>query len=234
MKRSIILLAFMCLFNLLKAGENDFFYSFNYADLNANGTVTDIDGNTYKTVKIGNQLWMAENLKVTKYNNGDIIPNVKDNNSWSNLTSGAWCLYNNEAKHENPYGKLYNWYTVNDPRGLCPAGFHIPSDSEWTILSTTVGGETAAGGQLKESGTTHWFSPNKGATNESGFTAIPGGTRDNGNGEYNGLENTAYIWTSKEFDKDNAWSRSFSYYYSGIYSSYRNKHYGFSVRCVSN
>ena len=197
-------------------------------------TVTDIDGNVYKTIKIGSQLWMAENLKVAKYRNGDAIANISDNSPWSNSSSGAWCNDNNDAKNNNPYGKLYNWYTVNDSRGLCPTGWHVPSDSEWTILSNYLGGEAVAGGKLKETGTTHWYSPNVSATNESGFSALPGGTRDNSNGDYNGMGNTAYSWSSKEFDSGNAWSRSLSYYYAGIYGSYRSKHYGFSVRCVGN
>ena len=151
--------------------------------------VTDYDGNTYKTVKIGKQIWMAENLNVSHYRNGDIIPEVKNPDEWSKLTTGAWCYYENDSENGKTYGKLYNWFAVNDPRGLAPEGWHIPTDAEWTHLTEYLGGKEIektyqgiyyweiadVGGKLKA--TTLWKSPNEGATNSSGFTAFPGGYR---------------------------------------------------------
>jgi uncharacterized protein (TIGR02145 family) len=138
-------------------------------------TVTDIDGNIYHTVTIGTQVWMVENLKTTKYRNGDPIPNVTGN-AWAALTTGAYCWYNNDAAtYKATYGALYNWYAVADSRNIAPTGWHVPTDAEWTTLTTFLGGESVAGGKLKETGTNHWTSPNTGATNETGFTALPGG-----------------------------------------------------------
>ena len=150
------------------------------------GTVTDIDGNTYQTVKIGDQWWMAENLKVTCYRNGDAIPNITDGTTWASLSTGAYCEYNNDINNVATYGRLYNWYAVTDSRNIAPAGWHVPSDAEWKQLEMYLGMSqseadatgwrgTDEGGKLKEVGTMHWNSPNTGATNESGFTALPGG-----------------------------------------------------------
>jgi uncharacterized protein (TIGR02145 family) len=137
------------------------------------GTLTDIDGNVYKTIKIGTQTWMAENLKVIHYRNGDPIPNVTDSSQWINSTTGAWCYYDNDNQYNIPYGKLYNWLAVADSRNIAPSGWHVPLSSEWTILSTYLGGYTVAGGATKSVGL--WNSPNVGATNSSGFSGIPGG-----------------------------------------------------------
>lgn len=144
----------------------------------SNATVKDIDGNQYQTVKIGSQVWMKENLKVTRYRNGDPIPRVTVNSEWVDLATGAYCAcYNDEGTTAFTYGYLYNWYAVDDRRNLAPAGWHVPTDAEWQILMDYLGGEILAGGKLKETGTSHWASPNTGATNESGFTARPGGIR---------------------------------------------------------
>lgn len=121
---------------------------------------------------------MAQNLRTTKYKNGDAVPNVSNNFDWSNLGSGAYCWYTNSNGFEQPYGKLYNWYAVIDSRGLCPTGWHVPSDAEWTTLTDYLGGTSIAGGKMKETSTTHWISPDSGATNESGFTGLPGGNRN--------------------------------------------------------
>jgi uncharacterized protein (TIGR02145 family) len=151
--------------------------SFSTPDL-TNGSVSDIDGNIYKIIQIGTQTWMAENLKTTRYNDGSNIPNVTGDDEWLDLTTGAYCWYNNqETTYKNTYGALYNWYSVNTGK-LCPTGWHVPSKEEWMILATYLGGVELAGGKLKESGTTHWQSPNTGATNAMGFTALPGGLRD--------------------------------------------------------
>jgi uncharacterized protein (TIGR02145 family) len=131
----------------------------------------------YASIKIGSQVVMKKNLNVSHYRNGDRIPQVKGPDKWAALTTGAWCWYNNDSANGAVYGKLYNWYAVNDPRGLAPEGWHIPSDAEWTTLTTFLGGEGVAGGKMKERGITHWIYPNTDATNSSGFTGLPGGVR---------------------------------------------------------
>ncbi len=206
------------------------------------GSVTDIDGNVYKTVAIGTQEWMAQNLRTTKYRNGDVIPNVTDNNDWGNLDSGAYCWYNNDNGYEQPYGKLYNWYAVNDTSGLCPTGWHVPTDPELTTLidyldpgsvdPNAVGAQsTVAGGPMKETGTAHWNSPNTGATNSSGFTSLPGGFRYV-DGRYFNLGNEGYLWSSTESSSSIAWCRFLSISNASVSRSKSDKRYGFSVRCV--
>jgi len=158
-------------------------------------TVTDIDGNIYDTVHIGTQVWLQQNLKVTKYNNGNLIPNITDDMEWYNSTTGGYCNYNNDVNNGNIYGKMYNYHVIEDARKICPNGWHVPSDAEWTTLTNYLGGSSEAGGKLKETGTIHWNSPNTGATNESGFTALPGGMRFV-HGEYNVIGLTSYFWSS--------------------------------------
>lgn len=161
------------------------------------GTVTDSDGNVYNTVTIGTQVWMAENLRTTKYKDNTAIPLVTDNTAWTNLSTPGYCWYNNDAAtNKSTYGALYNWYTVNTGK-LCPTGWHVPTDAEWSTLTTCLGGVGVAGGKLKEAGTSHWMSPNVGATNETGFTALPSGYRyAGGTFEYNGLG--GWWWSSTE------------------------------------
>ncbi|MBK8503768.1 MAG: fibrobacter succinogenes major paralogous domain-containing protein [Saprospiraceae bacterium] len=139
------------------------------------GDVTDIDGNLYRTIKIGTQEWMAENLRTTRYTNGEMISKVNNSTTWPNANYGAWCWYDTSSTYELPYGKLYNWYAVNDGRGLCPTGWHEPTDAEWTTLTDFLGGLSLAGGPMKAAGTAHWKTPNTGATNASGFSGLPGG-----------------------------------------------------------
>jgi uncharacterized protein (TIGR02145 family) len=143
--------------------------------------IKDIEGNTYKTVSIGGQVWMAENLKVKKYNDGSTIPNVTENTTWQNTLSGAWCEVNNTPPTNTKYGKLYNWYIIdkvtNGNKNVCPTVWHVPDTNEWNTLFDNLGGFFIAGGNLKETGTTNWSSPNTGATNISLFTALPGGMR---------------------------------------------------------
>jgi uncharacterized protein (TIGR02145 family) len=152
-------------------------------------TVTDIDGNVYQTVTIGAQVWMLENLKVTHYCNGEAIPDVTAVAPWAGLSTGACCVFNNAGSNVAVYGRLYNWYAVNDPRSIAPAGWHVASEADWQQLEAYLGMNeadlnltgyrgTTEGGKLKEVGTMHWAGPNAGATNESGFTALPGGFRD--------------------------------------------------------
>jgi uncharacterized protein (TIGR02145 family) len=197
--------------------------------------VTDIDGNTYPTVKICDQTWMAKNLDVARYRNGDIIPQVTDPTQWANLTTGAWCWYNNDsATFGSVYGRLYNWYAVNDQRGLAPAGWHVPSDLEWTTLSNCLGGANIAGGKMKEVGTTHWWSPNSGATNSSGFSSLPGGNRDYPSGAFGNIGNNQNLWCSTEIDIFSARVRTIDSYNEALHQSTNTKPIGYSVRCVKD
>ncbi len=196
-------------------------------------TLTDIDGNSYMTVWINNQLWMAENLKTTKYNDGSDIALVTDNTEWSNLTTGAYCWYNNdEATYKNTYGALYNWNTVTTDN-LCPTGWHVPTDADWTILTTYLGGESVAGGKLKETGTTHWTTPNQGATNETGFTALPGGDRNFLEGFYH-VGSSGIWWSSTESSITAAYTRVMSNIFSNVGRKEHNMKHGFSVRCLKD
>lgn len=199
-------------------------------DIYEEGTFTDPrDGIVYKTVKIGNQVWMAENLKATKYSDGTDIPNVTSNYGWYDQISDAYCWYDNDPDIGNTYGALYNWYAVNTGK-LCPTGWHVPSDAEWTALTDYLGGKIFAGCKLKEAGTVHWNSPNTGATNETGFTALPGGGRGY-EGKFNSIGGGGYWWCATEY-YTNAWLR-YMYYYSGnVYRSNHGKENGYSVRCV--
>ncbi|MFH2055862.1 MAG: FISUMP domain-containing protein [bacterium] len=206
------------------------------------GTVTDFDGNLYYTVKIGDQWWMLGNLRVTHYRNGDPIPNVTDNTEWEGLSTGAYCNYDNDEGNVATYGRLYNWYAVIDSRGIAPEGWHIPSDDEWKQLEMHLGMSQAEadatgfrgtdeGGKSKEAGITHWQSPNTGATNESGFTALPGGYRLS-NAYFFWMGSNAFHWSSTEHLSTYGWSRELGYDGSQIHRAFSDKHYGFSVRCV--
>ena len=161
--------------------------------------ITDAENNTYKTVYIGTQQWMAENLKVSKYSDGTTIPNITDNTQWQNNTTGAWSYYNNDAANNAKYGKLYNWYAVsktsNGNKNVCPSGWHVPTVGEWMVLTDYLGNSPA--GKMKEVGTTSWISPNTDATNTSLFTGLPGGGR-NSNGDYNLIGGSGYWWSSSE------------------------------------
>lgn len=195
------------------------------------GTVTDQDGNEYATIQIGTQVWMAENLRTTKYCNGDPIPNVTDNTQWSNLTTGAWSHNNNDSQYENPYGKLYNWYAVDDSRNICPCEYHVPTDAEWTILTDYLGGESVAGGKMKSYGTQYWLSPNTDATNESGFSGLPGGGRFT-NGTFFTIGTNGYWWSSTEYDPTSAWSHILLYNSGNRFRTNYYKENGVSVRCL--
>ena len=183
------------------------------------------------TIVIGTQQWMEKNLDVLTYRNGDIIPQVTDPTAWAALTTGAWCYYNNDVANGAIYGKLYNWYAVNDPRGLAPTGWHVPTDDEWTTLSTTLGGDAVAGGKMKVAGTTRWTTPNTGATNESGFAGLPGGYRYT-NGSFYNVGDYGYWWSSTELNTTNAWYRFLGYNDGSFLRSGGNKKFGFSVRCL--
>ncbi len=196
------------------------------------GAGVTFNGYSYSSIVLGNgQEWMAENLRTTSYANGDPIPNVTIGAQWGNLTTGAWVHYNNDSLYENPYGKLYNWYTVNDSRNVCPTGWHVPSDAEWTVLSDYLGGESVAGGKMKFTGTQYWLSPNQYATNESGFSGLPGGCRfDAFAFEYIG--GAGIWWSSTEIRAGSAWTRSLGCDGGGVSRGLGPKQYGYSVRCL--
>jgi len=194
------------------------------------GTVTDIDGNVYPTVLIENQFWMAENLKTTRFADGSVIPNVTDGNVWEQLTTPAWCNYNNSSANDIIYGKLYNWFTVSDPRNVCPAGWHAPTDAEWTTLTNFLGGQTVAGGKMKS--TTGWPSPNTGATNESNFSGLPGGYRGVNLGTFGNVGTNGYWWSSSENAPTTAWLRYLYYGYGNADRGTFTKQAGLSVRCL--
>jgi uncharacterized protein (TIGR02145 family) len=201
------------------------------------GTVTDIDGNAYKTIIIGTQTWMAENLKVTRYRNGDSLLNVTNNTAWYNLATGAYCDYDNTPSNSTTYGKLYNWHAVNDPRNICPAGWHAPNEAEWETLGVYLGGYQIIGGKMKETGITHWVISNDGATNESGFTGLPGGMRYF-DGPFIDIHHSGYWWSSS---KANDYYDLEAHYYflsgagdNNFLDGYGNKTNGMSVRCLKD
>jgi uncharacterized protein (TIGR02145 family) len=187
----------------------------------------------YEIVKIGNQTWMKKNLDVTTYRNGDPIPEVKDPKQWATLKTGAWCYYDNDSINGRTYGKLYNWYAVHDPRGLAPAGWHLPADKDWNELDSQLGGFELAGGKLKEKGTAHWLSPNTGATNSSGFTGLPGGYRYL-NGVFYDIGASVSWWNTAEANATDAWARGLSYESESFGGDGGYKQNGFSVRCVKD
>ena len=195
------------------------------------GTMTDQQGNVYKTIVIGTQEWMAENLKTSIYRNGEVIANVTDN-LWGNLSTGAWCNYNNNSQYECPYGKLYNWYAVADPRHLCPSGWHEPSDVEWSTLKNYLVGGAIAGGKMKVIGTQYWNSPNQGATNESGFSGLPGYRNSNA---YIGIGTYGGWWSSWENETSTGWARTLSNGDGSLLQLNAAKQQtGFSVRCLKD
>jgi uncharacterized protein (TIGR02145 family) len=211
----------------------------------ATGTVNDIDGKEYKTVKIGEQWWMAENLAVTYYNNGDPIPYVSDDTLWSLLDSGAFCKYEYLLNEE--YGRLYNWFAATDDRKIAPVGWHVPTDDEWKQLEMYLGMSqseadrvhargTNQGGRLKEAGNDHWESPNAYATNETGFTALPGGWRrsTSTHGYFAGLRESAFFWSSTDLPGGTVWNRRLFYFDPYVSRDETDKRNGLSIRCVKD
>lgn len=198
----------------------------------------------FDTVKICNQVWSVQNLNVTTYSNGDPIPQVTNSSSWQSLNSGAWCWYNNDSVTYGVYGKLYNWYAVTDPRGLAPAGWHVPSDHEWNVLTKCLdntadttcscASSTIAGGMMKEVGYSHWQFPNTAATNSSGYTALPGGLRSNSGTFFYGGTSSVW-WTTTASTASYAWNRSIYYADGALTRGYDNYFgSGFSVRVVKD
>jgi len=213
-------------------------------DSTSSGTVKDINGNTYHTVKIGNQTWMVENLKVTKYRNGDSIPKITTNNDWVNLNSGAYCDYDNIASNSTVYGHLYNGYAARDSRNIAPTGWHVSTDQDWKELEIFLGMSqnqadtlgwrgTGIGGKLKEAGTTHWESPNTGANNSSGFTALPSGYRSMSSGFFD-LGKYTFFWTSSGEVSGVSWYRDLHYQHSDIERGNNDRRGGYSVRCIKD
>ncbi|NOU47182.1 MAG: T9SS type A sorting domain-containing protein [Bacteroidales bacterium] len=197
-------------------------------------TVTDYDGNVYDTVTIGTQVWMKQNLHVTHYNNGIPIPTVTDFSIWSTLTTGARCYYNNDsATYDSIYGALYNWYSVVDENLICPTAWHVPTNTEWQEVEAYLGGAMIAGGKMKEAGTTHWKSPNTGATNSTGFTGLPGGARDPGI-DYRTMTENGLWWTAKSYNGTMAWSVYMWYLFAGIDHNPTDKNFGASIRCIKD
>ena len=197
-------------------------------------SVTDIDGNTYSIIQIGTQFWTGENLKTTKFNDNTDIPLVTDATTWISLATPAFCWYNNdEATNKDIYGGLYNFYAVSSGK-LCPAGWHVPTNDEFTILSNYLGGESVAGGKMKETGTIHWAAPNTGATNESNFTGLPGGQR-NELGDFTGVSLNGIWWSSTPYNEIKPWYRSLGSTISNLFVGNGSLNIrGFSIRCIKD
>jgi uncharacterized protein (TIGR02145 family) len=195
--------------------------------------LSDIEGNTYKTVKIGSQVWMAANLKTTRFNDGTDIPLITDDTAWADLTAPGYCWYNNDvSSFKDIYGALYNGYTLSTGK-LCPAGWHVPEKEEWEALRDFLSDSLTAGGKLKEAGTAHWLSPNKGADNSSGFTALGAGIRYF-EGTYASVLSYASFWSATEVNNDDYWYTGLYFNDAEFIMDHKNKKYGFSVRCIKD
>ncbi len=208
--------------------------SFNTTDIiisNPGAGVT-YNGHTYSSVVLGNgQEWMSENLKTANYRNGDPIPTGLDDATWGSTAAGAYAIYDNDNANEAIYGKLYNWYAVTDPRHVCPSGWHEPTDAEWTVLTDYLGGEEVAGGKMKTMGVQYWLTPNQDASNESGFSGLPGGSR----GLFGPFFPIGYDggwWSSTDYNTTSAWHRALFYNSENAFVYNNGKFYGLSVRCL--
>jgi uncharacterized protein (TIGR02145 family) len=208
-------------------GTNSYWDNFSAA-----GTVQDQSGNFYNTVAIGTQVWFKENLRTKKYRSGALIP-VKTNTDTSTLVGQMYYYSNDSLANYSVYGALYNWKATQSSDSLCPVGWHVPTDAEWTTLTTFLGGTSVAGGKMKSIGTTYWNSPNTGATNESGFSALPGGFRNN-DGSFIVIRSYAFFWSATEFDAFDAWLRDLYSDNSNVSRFISNKSLGASVRCLKN
>ena len=225
-------------------------YTFQYdgwTPCPGSSSVIDIDSNTYNTVQIGDQCWMKENLKTTTYRNGTSIPNVTNNTTWGNLTTGAYAWYDNDVSWKYPYGALYNWFTTVDINGLCPTGWHVPTKDEWTDLTDFIGGPyTPHGNELKscrqvnspmgdDCNTTEYPRWNEDdihyGTDDYGFSGLPAGDRSL-NGSFNFIDSNAHWWSSIEYSSSGAWARYLGSYYGNLGESHLYKRNGFSVRCL--
>jgi uncharacterized protein (TIGR02145 family) len=259
MEKAIIILAIVTLVSIIYAttmtvhtssGDVDFeiseITSITFeSDGGGTGTVTDIDGNVYQTLVIGDQEWMVENLKVTHYRNGDPIPNVTDNDEWANANNGAYCVYANNESNVDTYGYLYNWYAVGDERGLAPEGWHVPTDDEIKQLEMYLGMSQSEADDTGYRGTNQgsqlagnaalWSDgglENDPEFGSSGFDFLPGGYRINGSGNFSSLGSDGNFWSATEYGADYAWKRKLSFSSTQVYRFGTNKRNGFSVRCV--
>jgi uncharacterized protein (TIGR02145 family) len=237
-KQLLLILSFLYIYGCSSSSDSD----------NNNTTpITDADGNVYQTVTICDQTWTQSNLNVSKYTDGTLIPQVTEQSQWANLTTGAWCYFENNTANGTIYGKLYNWYAVagiynsasaTNPairKKLAPTGWHISTDAEWTQLTDCLGGIIVAGGKLKSTGISLWLSPNTSATNESGFTALPGSFRYGEDGSFgNYLLGAGYWWCDAEQNQVNSMSNQIWYSSGVIIQSQSYKKNGFSVRCVKD
>jgi uncharacterized protein (TIGR02145 family) len=199
------------------------------------GSLTDQQGNVYKTVLIGGKEWMAENLRTSVYRNGEAIPNITDVQIWQGTSSGAWVHYSGSSQNDCPYGKLYNWRAVNDTRNLCPSGWHVPSDMEWKALEDSLGGAQVAGQKLKSTVLRYWQCPNSFSDNSSGFSGLPGGGRIIFGGYYQaGFK--GWWWTSTQLDANLAFYRELDYSQPSVYRNGdgTDKQHGLSVRCIKD
>jgi uncharacterized protein (TIGR02145 family) len=197
-------------------------------------SVNDIDGNSYKTVQIGNQNWFAENLRTTRYTNGDVIEQLEASEQWSITSSGAWTYHSSSEANNCPFGKLYNWYVASDSRNVCPVGWHVPTDAEWIELSDYLGGDEVSGGKLKSAGLDYWYAPNQGGTNEVGFSALGGGQRVT-DGTYYGILGQGYWWTSSE-DLSLGWGlhREMRHFDTVNLRAESPKTFGYTIRCIQD
>lgn len=201
------------------------------------GNVQDADGHVYRTIRIGSQEWMTDNLRTTKYNDSTDIDFVEDGINWSNLTTGAWCIYDTIGSgfttfEVEKFGRLYNWFAV-DSQKLCQVNWRVATDAEWTTLTDYLGGALLAGGKMKEPGTMHWMSPNNKATNESGFTGLPGGYR-NTNGDYLNISKQGFWWSSTLISSSSAFYRFLIHNDGLAYNGSFDKRLGYSIRCLKN
>jgi uncharacterized protein (TIGR02145 family) len=229
-KLSIFIASFLVLNNTNSFGQNKDSISFNSKI--QYGQVSDKEGNNYRTVVLDNKTWMAENLRVTKYKNGESIETTNPNQDISKVSEPKYYWsYKGKDSLSKIYGNLYTWYVIQDPRGVCPEGFHVPSDQEWISLINSLDGNIEAGAKLKETDFVHWFKPNANATNESGFTALPGGYRDN-DGKYYVLGFRGYWWSSKKNYVVMAWNSGLIYNNDILERLDFLKKNGLSVRCV--
>ncbi|EHQ27653.1 fibrobacter succinogenes major paralogous domain-containing protein [Mucilaginibacter paludis] len=204
------------------------------ATCNVPGTLKDIDGNIYHTVKIGNQIWMAENLRTTHFSNGNPISQISNNKAWERSTAPAFCFYDNDKEKGKTYGPLYNWYAVNDSRGLAPKGWHIPTKMELdTLLKNTIGSDTLAAAFLKEPGNKHWLPAIMETVGASGFNALPAGYRHR-DGSFHSLKSNTYFWTGNFTFELYNWSSRLFYGFADVDRELYYRQYGFSVRCIKD
>lgn len=200
------------------------------------GTIEDIDRNEYATIRIGDQTWMAENLKTSRYSNGDTIPNVTERWKWHGLTTGAWCYFLNDSTFNTLYGKLYNWEVAADPRNVCPKGWHVPSDTDWDQLIHFLGGPDEAGRKMKTQLKGHWYDDDRLASNESGFSSLPSGGRGLDAG-FNLLTYRASYWSTIESNVSEEWAMGYTLFWNGDGiggDNTENKYYGYCIRCLKD